>query len=190
MKQLILILIILCINFSTIASVSKEREEITTVGLRSAAMLKSIQPDKVINAVIHCPFIERDLAELDVLTSLVSLDLSQAQKIKSVRSIPTFSSLKYLNLSSRPITDEELEIIPNFTSLEYLILSHTGIIGSGLTYLEDMSSLRILDLSNTDISNATDIKRLLEANSNLTIILRHTLVSKAEFEETTKIIFN
>jgi hypothetical protein len=126
--------------------------------------------------------IDTDLAILDRLTALQSLNLDRSRtpawinidypgyltdatlsRIKGLR------NLEELNLGSQPITDAGLANLRGLGQLQYLELRKTEITDAGLEHLKALPRLKSLDLTGTKVT-AREIQKFEAARPDVKVI--------------------
>lgn len=107
--------------------------------------------------VIGSNITDNGLQQLSVLTALESVNFSHFTRITGVsfHCFNNITSLKKLNLSECPITDEGLFGLSKISTIEHLELSTTSVTDDGLHYLSSLSALKYLSLYRSD--QITDI---------------------------------
>jgi hypothetical protein len=105
--------------------------------------------------VANTAFADEDLAHLNGLTSLQSLDLSGTQVTDAgLIHLKEFAELKELYIGNTQVTDASLVHMEGLTSLQFLALSGTKVTGTGLVHLRGLASLQGLILNDTLVTDA------------------------------------
>jgi Leucine-rich repeat (LRR) protein len=127
---------------------SSPQNTITDAGL---ANIKDMLDMRTLN--MRGPVTSAGMVYLRGMTRLHDLWIP-ATRVDDLAPIRNLTGLKYLHLSSTPMTDDGLAPVAGFTSLSNLFLADTPITDAGLKHLRGLTSLTQLELSKTRITDA------------------------------------
>ncbi|MBC8874458.1 MAG: hypothetical protein H8E44_33905 [Planctomycetes bacterium] len=96
------------------------------------------------------------LADLHGAVDLRQFGLDELRLVmaKQLWQLQDFASLRTLDFSNMPVTDELLSTLRGLERLEVLVLSRTQITDAGLERLDELPNLNTLDLSHTNVTDA------------------------------------
>ncbi len=145
------------------ASLDDEYQQFLRIG---DEQLAAVRPDTELLTLGHTRVTDRGLSTLTELPSLRWLDLTNLPiSDEAFARFGGCRQLRQLSLENTRVTDRSLEHINRFTELEELDLSGTNVTSSGLARLQGLKDLQVLWLTRTQIDD--EVIPVLQTMSNL-----------------------